>query len=734
MKKILVAFLIFIASICVIGLNFHKIDSNFYHLLPHEEIGFMDNLQKTLSDDVVFVADSIDKIAVLRDLCRKYDLFSKVIFNASDMVDSEFLKKINQAKIATFIGYEDFLKDPKAFLTKQANQVLSGFYPRILPLQEDFFLLLSQSSLLNQKTGVSLDFARDVLHTFYEGKEYFIVRAKLKPQYKSNVLVQFVREVKKEGILLSGGSVYSSFAQERGNLEGIIMGLVAFLCNAILLYLIFSHLKIFYLFFVVIFSLTFGIALSLLVLDSLYILSLVISVSLIGLLLDFGLHWLCKNHNKPLGSVKEMLGIFLVGFGILSSGYMIFLFSHMEFLRQIAVISIFTILASFAFTYFVLPQMLGTTTFYMKPIFAVFMHQWLRVIDFLGRHYKLFWIGVGMIFIMGFLRFNPMLLEDNPRDYAALPKELLEDSIQIAKITQTLPPTQFLKIQACDLACEKTWMQRLKSEGVIADYEGLSRYFLDTAEQERVLEVFRNLATRADILQIYQNMGFLDAKKFFIEIGKIKVLPLEELVLLQDNLPFFYHQDDSLVQLSKIDLTKLNIFLQKYHLQDKMHYFDVTKEMGKNFEMIKFNALLLKVIGFIIALIILWIFFGLKNALAMIFTVFIGIVFAMSIFIILGFKLDIFAIFGFILASAIGVDYVIFMQNERIEYFNKILSLLSASLTSMISFLTLVFSATYALVAFGMSVSLGLFGVLLFASFLNSVKNFLINIFIKKKK
>ena len=77
-------------------------------------------------------------------------------------------------------------------------------------------------------------------------------------------------------------------------------------------------------------------------------------------------------------------------------------------------------------------------------------------------------------------------------------------------------------------------------------------------------------------------------------------------------------------------------------------------------------------------------------------------------------KINIFSIFGLILASGVGIDYVIFaLYKSKIR---AVFGIILASLTSIISFVILATSQFGALFAFGIATSLCMCFCALFAS------------------
>ncbi len=92
-----------------------------------------------------------------------------------------------------------------------------------------------------------------------------------------------------------------------------------------------------------------------------------------------------------------------------------------------------------------------------------------------------------------------------------------------------------------------------------------------------------------------------------------------------------------------------------------------------------------------------------------------GILGALAIGGYLGSPLNLFGVCGLIMVVAIGVDYAIFFKEAASEPSNTMLGVLLDALTTVLSFGMLVFSATPAVAAFGTSVLLGIVLCFLFA-------------------
>ena len=96
-----------------------------------------------------------------------------------------------------------------------------------------------------------------------------------------------------------------------------------------------------------------------------------------------------------------------------------------------------------------------------------------------------------------------------------------------------------------------------------------------------------------------------------------------------------------------------------------------------------------------------------------------GVMMTLSLFVLFGIHINIFAVFGLILASAVGIDYMIFALNDELNAKERIFGIFMAAITSFISFFMLFFSTTNAISVFGLAVSLNVAIYALIASVLS---------------
>lgn len=784
---------IFLALSLVLMANIMRnfsVESNIYSLLnlPNDEAQITQNLRESLANEIVFLSDNAEVLRYLK--AQNSDIFKRFNLNAmqyeadlsdsadfsradsSDFIDSSdsmgadsgnssdsakrFLTLLDSYKLATldFYAYSEILQNDD-FVKNAINSIFSPITARILPINSDFLNLSIDSSLLK---NASVDFESGLIYITSDNVKYYIAQGILSDKVSSGDLLAFIAQAKAYAkdnaaiLLSSGGAIFSAVGEERGNFEGLYMSVISLVLIGALLYSVASSVHIFKLIFIVIFGFLCGMAGSFAIFDTIQILSIVISTSLIGLVLDFSMHFLSLNYKRhlPISRLKKVL---ISGLLVAISGYAVFLLSQMQLLAQIAIIAIFTLIGAFVATYFLLPQMIASP---LKPsrIFRLYL---IKYILFLKKSTKIWLIAPILLVIISIPFFTKSDFSDNINDYYAPPKALIDEAIEINKILQNTSTVQFIVIESLDsndlIAKERSLGAILQEKGLIEAYSGISSVFLSSKEQ--------NLAKIKLLDSIHKNESFLldlgfsksDISSFIRQVESLKIIDFNENLynifdifklhrfIVQNKSDFmgdsanevdfgdsadFERVDsgDSATssefplksimflknpKISTID-SEINAILSAHHAK----FIDFNASINSGFEAIKINAIVLKIGAFVVAFVILSLCFGVRLGAFMTLNVVFATILSLCVMVICGVKINIFSIFGLILASVVGIDYMIFALHKR--KIPAILGIILASLTSIISFGIVATSHFGALSAFGFASALGMLFCAILAS------------------
>lgn len=680
MKKPLAIFgSIFLLLCFYIGFNFHKINSDIFSFLNIDENAVFRELNKNLSSEINILARDEESLKKLEN----FKIFSEIFYKIEDL--DELKNELKVAKLALFKGKID-----DEFVNLAITNIYSPINSGILSLKDDILGLLNFANILNLSSNIKIEPKTG----FLKAGDFIYAKAKLKENYDQNELLKAYNILKNDGAILSGGAIFGAFGKKQGFKESAIMGVVGVILSVGFLLIMFGNFKIFLIFLAPIFGFVCGLGGSFLFFDSIHVLVIVISTSLVGLMLDFSCGWLgLERRNKvSSNSIFKLKKLFLLALLITMSGYLLFLFSPMNFLHQIAVFSLFGLLGSFLISYFLIPKIFNDTKFKNPNFIEILLS---KIQNLFAKFkfnplYAILFVFICLICLV-FADFK-----DDIRNYAKSPKELLDDAQKLSQITGVKSDLKLVYTR--DINADLSALSK------VADISYLYGFINDPKSQEFIKQRLKSL----------DFMDFDDEIKS--EIDELAILDESELKNLKilKNFAFFFENPNYILIHDIKDRAKFDEILSLNGLK----FYDLTQMINENLTAVKINAIYLKIFGILLAFVFLYFVFGFKRAL-----IFIGLIFGVSIatltIFLLFFDINIFVIFGVILASAVGVDYLLFALKQSPSK-DKIFGISVAAMTSIFSFGVLCMSQTHAVFSFGASVCVGIFLNMLCAFMLSS--------------
>ena len=723
MKKLatILAFIfVFLASLGYSLASLKNVQTDIFSLINFKdakEAKVLKEVQDEMASNFLVLVNSKELAKNVQSLALKSSLFKSFETNI-DVNLNDIKSDINRSKIALLSRADlELLKNDKnAFFKKRAEEIFNSFSFRLLNVNDDFFSLSSGFSAKNG--NVSLNLA-DLMLEVKDGKNsFFLLKGELKKGASSEGLIKFYNElnalkVGQNELFVHSSALYQAFSKQKNESESLYMSVVSLSLTAIFLMLAFRNLRIFYVIFIAAFGFSVAFAGTLLCLNELNILTILISTSLIGLMFDYVLHWLSKNEGEAIraSSIKNMLKIFLLGLFITLSGYLAFTFSDLRLLKEVALFSAFALVAAFLASYFFMPLVFEGVKFYRSKIFDAFLTKFCDLSGAVARHLGVKFLAISLILLAIFLVFDLKNLSksENVKDYSNMPKSLLADSSYILSLTGNNQNTMIVTRSSGDiLGGEKSLLDELKKRNLIKDESSLSDMFLSKSEQNELKEAFKKALDDEQIYAIYEKFGFSkdEVRSEILKVLSEKELSVGEILALKsmkDFKKFMLDENASVAYVSGFVKGAASDEVLERHNAFSLNF---TSSLNESLTQAKELALKLKIAALVVAFLLLWFYFSaLISALVMGVIIF-GVLLMLFIFAIFGVNLSIFGVFGLILASAVGIDYMIFSLNESLSEKERIYGIFCAFITSFISFFTLSFSQTAALSVFGLSVSL----------------------------
>ena len=723
MKKLatILAFIfVFLASLGYSLASLKNVQTDIFSLINFKdakEAKVLKEVQYEMASNFLVLVNSKELAKNVQSLALKSSLFKS--FEANIDVNLNDIKSdINRSKIALLSrGDLELLKsDKNAFFKKRAEEIFNSFSFRLLNVNDDFFSLSSGFSAKNG--NVSLNLADLMLEVKDGAKSFFLLKGELKKGASSEGLIKFYNEIEalkvgQNELFVHSSALYQAFSKQKNESESLYMSVVSLSLTAIFLMLAFRNLRIFYVIFIAAFGFSVAFAGTLLCLNELNILTILISTSLIGLMFDYVLHWLSKNEGEAIraSSIKNMLKIFLLGLLITLSGYLAFTFSDLRLLKEVALFSVFALVAAFLASYFFMPLAFEGVKFYRSKIFDAFLTKFCDLSGAAARQLGVKFLAISLISLAIFLVFDLKNLSksENVKDYSNMPKSLLADSSYILSLTGNNQNTMIVTRSRGDiLSGEKSLLDELKKRNLIKDESSLSDIFLSKSEQDELKEAFKKALDDEQIYAIYEKFGFSkdEVRSEILKVLSEKELGVGEILALKSMKDFKKFVLDENASVAYASGFVKGAQSDEVLARNNAFSLNFARSLNESLTQAKELALKLKIAALVVAFLLLWFYFSaLVSALVMGIIIF-GVLLTLFIFAIFGINLSIFGVFGLILASAVGIDYMIFALNESLSAKERIYGIFCAFITSFISFFTLSFSQTAALSVFGLSVSL----------------------------
>ena len=607
-----------------------------------------------------------------------YNSVNKDFFKVKDFDFSEILseyQKYNKNLLS--------LSSKKKLEQKKFDEIVYEAYSRLIdpfsimlvPLNQDPFMLFED--YIKSLDNGNLDLIE------YNGKYYKVMRLEVNNQdvlspdivnKQIKTLVDLQDEISNDDvkIYLTGTPVHSYYASSRSMLEVNIICVLSFLFIIGICYFYFGNLKL-------LFPIALGLGAGILsgylvcsiVFSSIHVLTFVFSTTLIGICIDYMLHYFIE---KDLDKIFKSLTVSML---TTVSAFAVLLFSGVELLKQI---SIFTMTGLF-------------TVYSAVVLFCPFVkiETSRKNISFQipDKFKKIFAIFVILVSVAGmfFLKFN-----DDIRNLYVPSKKLMSAEKLFASVTGGNRKTSFAVVSGKNiqdiLEKEEAISKNLNSN----DYQALSKFVPSIKQQKMNFELRKSLYKSklnayAEFLSPKEKLRLLSERQGndFLEY-----MPVFSEFLLSDN--------RSLMVLYDINNPKI--------ITDSgAEYVDVTRDITQKIRNCRISCVRMLLPIFVILFALLALIYKPKTAIKITVPSVFAALFAISLVSITGQEINLFHILAIFLIVGFGLDYSVFRASGIKSSSDAVLL---SCLTSVFSFLLLAFTGFKLISSLGFILSTGL--------------------------
>lgn len=636
---------------------------------------------------------------------------------------------------------------PQRYFQERAEAAVNPFAaPPPLPLAQDW-LGFGRFAAERARAQGNLQWHADngMLFTEENGKTWVWLRGML-PETNNlangsegllPLLAQSRLLAEKEGMqaLSAGGAVFAAASKAAAERESRLMGTAGLLLTFALLLWVFRSGRVFLLVLPLAAGMVAGLAASLLVFGKVHILTIVIGTSLVGMLVDFPLHWLAPSVFgpseqqylfsdgrgwQPAPAMRHVLPTFAASLLITVAGYAFLWFTPLPVLRQTAVFSGFALLGAF-----------GATVLWLPPLFARYRVQsmpfagWVAKLESLSarigkRLHRRGWRLVGGLFLaVGLWRSD---WRDDIRQWVSMPPGMLAEAQQIGNLAGTDFGSRYLVVEAADEdallqknAEANRALQALAAQQKLAGVQSLDQWLQPVAEQQKLQNRLRELAKLPESWRPMREIG-VPGNAVRNALNEAAAVPP---VTLSDGLKPALAEAWRPLYLGEVEPGRFASVIRLNGLNDAaavqtavgsilgVHWADKRGHLNELFHYTRNQAAWLKLASYALAWLLLWRMFGAKRGLKVLAVPLAAAVGTVAVLGWIGLPVSLFAMFGLLLVSAIGVDYAVYAVAAKHSARAKLGGMLLAALTTGISFGLLAVSSTPAVAVFGTTVAVG---------------------------
>jgi predicted exporter len=523
-------------------------------------------------------------------------------------------------------------------------------------------------------------------------------------------------------LLAASGLLYAANGQQQATREMTWVGGGATIGILLLLLLAFRRWRVLLAFVPVLVGMLFGAVTCVALFGHMHVITLVLGSSLIGVAVDYPLHYLSKSWSlKPWRSWPALrltlpgLTLSLITSGI---GYLALAWTPFPALTQIAVFSAAGLLGAYLSAVCLLPALLKNVELRPAQWPLQVAERLLSWREKLLQHAK---TPMLLALLIAFCAGGLMQLQskNDIRQWVGAPKRLTDEAQTIARITGYQPTSQFFLVRATDQqqllerqGALSERLQQLVNLDKLQGYLTLDQLVSAPSQQQQVRE---SLSKLPEFWQPLLDLG-VPLASLQNELHQLQTLPAESIddalvgPLGEPYRPLWLGptedgvaaivslqglNDPALLQIQALDLPGVTLV-------------DRLGDLNKVFAATQVSAAELKLASCVLIVLVLILPFGFGGALRIVALPLLAALCSLASLGWLGQPLTLFSLFGLLLVTAISVDYAILMREQVGGAAVSLLGTLLAALTTWLSFGLLAVSSTPAVSNFGLSVSLGL--------------------------
>ena len=629
---------------------------------------------------------------------------------------------------------EQLIAHPDAFIEQRVQALFDPFTGfSLVPSQDDWLGLTGRiQNSQPQRGAVQLDIGSGALMAHADGKQWVLLRARTQgnafdltlPMQVAALLEQSRAQAATQQVelLAASGLLYAASGQQQASREITWVGGGATVGIVLLLLLAFRRWRVLLAFVPVLVGMLFGAVACVAFFGSMHVMTLVLGSSLIGVAVDYPLHYLSKSWSLKPWRSWPALRLTLPGLSLSLAtsciGYLALAFTPFPALTQIAIFSAAGLVGAYLSAVCLLPALLNGVV--LRPA------QWpLNVAQCLLKARQALLKKVPtpallalllMFCAAGLWQLNS---KNDIRQWVSAPPQLMTQAQAIARITGYQPTSQFFLVRADSeqqlLERQAGLSERLDAligKGTLQGYLALNQLVSPPREQQRLRAALSALPRHwQPLLALGVPLPALQH-----ELAQLQALPEQRIDAALNGplaepwrLLWLGRDADGVAAMVSLQgLNDASLLREQARDLPGVELVDRLGDLNSVFAATQISAAELKLLSCALIVLLLIAPFGLGGAVRIVALPLLAALCSLASLGWLGQPLTLFSLFGLLLVTAISVDYAILMREHIGGAAVSLLGTLLAALTTWLSFGLLAVSSTPAVSNFGLSVSLGL--------------------------
>ena len=722
------------------------LSANLMDLVPGDspdalELSAEQRMQEPLNREMLVLVGNADRqqaIATAQQLGQQWQasgLFEKVQWTLQADLPA-LREQLLRGRLAMLSAADrtQLIEHPDAFIQQRVQALFDPFTGfSLVPSQDDWLGLTGRiQNSQPQRGAVQLDIGSGALIAEADGKSWVLLRARTQGNAFDMKLALKVAELLENSraqaatqdvqLLAASGLLYAASGQQQASREITWVGGGATVGILLLLLLAFRRWRVLLAFVPVLVGMLFGAVACVAFFGSMHVMTLVLGSSLIGVAVDYPLHYLSKSWSLKPWRSWPALRLTLPGLSLSLAtsciGYLALAFTPFPALTQIAIFSAAGLVGAYLSAVCLLPALLNGVV--LRPA------QWpLNVAQCLlnARQALLKKVPTPALLALllmfcaaGLWQLNS---KNDIRQWVSAPPQLMTQAQAIARITGYQPTSQFFLVRADSeqqlLERQAALSERLDAligKGTLQGYLALNQLVSPPREQQRLRAALSALPRHwQPLLALGVPLPALQN-----ELAQLQALPEQRIDAALNGplaepwrLLWLGRDADGVAAMVSLQgLNDASLLREQARDLPGVELVDRLGDLNSVFAATQISAAELKLLSCALIVLLLIAPFGLGGAVRIVALPLLAALCSLASLGWLGQPLTLFSLFGLLLVTAISVDYAILMREQIGGAAVSLLGTLLAALTTWLSFGLLAVSSTPAVSNFGLSVSLGL--------------------------